>query len=87
MGSLKDQIYQYLGALVHHQAHRVSETIAGTPHVPACIDHINLSLYLASRCEMYLLAIAIVRKSSESKCLNRLRQGGQCILKVNAISI
>ena len=55
MGSLKDQIYQYLGALVHHQAHRVSETIAGTPHVPACIDHIDLSLHLASRFEMYLL--------------------------------
>ena len=87
MGSITDQIYQYLGALVHHQAHRVSKAIAGPPNVPACIDHVDLGLHLASWFEMYLLAIAIIRKSSESKCLNRPRQGGQCILKVNAISI
>ena len=35
-----------LCALIDHEADAVSEAIAGTPHIPARVDHVDLSLDL-----------------------------------------
>ena len=43
-----EDAYGDLGALVHHEADAVSEAIACTSHLPARVDHVDLSLDLTS---------------------------------------